>query len=146
MNNPVPTSVNATLTITVDGTGTPQGVFSGSSYVNAKGDLTLNTIKGPIQVTITISTTLQICYCIPAAQTMLLGLASAGPPQGPYSGPEFSTPTFPTGAANALQWTDQNSDGQNYTYALLVWQVNSTYPQGRTFKIDPRIINRGTSK
>lgn len=146
MNNPAPTSVNVTVTITVDENGNPQGAWSGSPYVDSKGNLTLNTIKGPIQVTTTISTTLQICYCQPAAQTMLLGPASAGPPQGPYSGSEFSTPTFPIAGTKTLQWTDQNSDGLNYLYVLLVWQVNSTYPNGRQCKIDPRIINRGTSK
>jgi len=143
---PATTNVNVTLTITVDGNGNPQVTWSGSSYVDGKGDLNFTTIKGPIQVTLTISTALQISYCIPAAQTMWMGLASSGPPQGPYTGPEFSTPTFPNGVANALQWTDQNSDGQNYLYTLLIWQVNSTYPSGRRVPIDPRIINRGSSK
>lgn len=146
MNNPAPTSVNVTLTITVDGSGNPQGVWSGSTYVDGKGDLNLTTIKGVIQVTMTISTALQISYQTPAGQAVWLGLASSGPPTGPYNGTEFSAPTFPTGVSNSVQWTDQNSDGQTYYYTLLVWQVNSQYPSGRVFKLDPRIINRGTSK
>ncbi len=146
MNNTAPTNVNVTLTITVDGNGNPQCTWSGSSYVDGKGNLTFTGIKGPVQITLTISTALQISYCTPAAQTMYLGLASSGPPQGPYVGTEFSTPTFPNGVANALQWTDQNGDGQTYQYILQIWQVNSTYPSGRRVPIDPRIVNRGSSK
>jgi len=146
MNNPAPTSVNVTLTITTDASGNPQGAWSGSSYVSAVGDLNLTTIKGVIQVTMTISTALQVRYQTPAGGALWIGLQSSGPPKGPYNGTEFSAPTFPAGVSNSLQWTDQNSDGQNYLYTLLVWQVNSQYPNGRVFQLDPRIINRGTSK
>ena len=140
------TNVNITLTITVDGNGNPQVAWSGSSYVDGKGNLTFTSIKGPVQVTLTISTALQISYFTPAAQALYLGLASSGPPQGPYTGPEFSAATFPVNASNALQWTDQNGDGQTYQYILQLWQVNSAYPSGRRVPIDPRIVNRGSSK
>ena len=131
----------------MDENGNPQGAWSGSPYVDSKGNLTLTHDQGTDPGDDhDLDDTADLLLPALAAQTMLLGPASAGPPQGPYSGSEFSTPTFPIAGTKTLQWTDQNSDGLNYLYVLLVWQVNSTYPNGRQCKIDPRIINRGTSK
>ena len=145
MNTPVPTAVNATLTVTKDAKGVLQYAWSGS-YVDSSGNFNLTTIKGPIQLTISVSTALQISYCIPAAQTMWLGKASAGKPTAPYTGTEFTAPAFPGTAASALQWTDQNSDGLTYTYILLLWEVDAAHPAGVRIEVDPRVINRGTSK
>ncbi|HSS05691.1 MAG TPA: hypothetical protein VLK83_00975 [Rhodanobacteraceae bacterium] len=145
MNIPAPTPANATLTVSKDAKGALQYAWSGS-YINSTGDFDFTSVKGPIQVTLTISTNLQISYCLPAAQTMWLGQAGPIKPTQPYSGTEFSAPTFPTGAANALQWTDQNSDGLTYEYILLLWEVDAGHPTGVRIKVDPRVINRGASK
>ena len=144
MSTPVPTPVNATLTVS----NGPKGLlytWSGSN-IDSNGNFDFTSIKGPIQITLTISTSLQISYCQPAAQTMWLGKQSSGKPTQPYSGTEFSAPAFPNGVANQLRWTDQNSDGLTYTYILLLWEVDSSHPAGTRIEVDPRVVNRGASK
>jgi hypothetical protein len=144
MNNPAPTPANATLKVSKDTSGKLQYVWTGS-YIDSNGNFDFTSVKGPIQITITISTSLQISYCQPAAQTMWLGKQGASKPTTPYSGSEFTTPTFPTGSANALQWTDQNSDGLTYQYILLLWEVSAGHPMGTRIEVDPRVVNRGTA-
>jgi hypothetical protein len=146
MNVPAPTPVNVTLTITSDGKGGLQCVWSGSIYCDSQGNFTLTNIKGVIQTTMTISTSLQVSFYTPASQSMWLGPTSSGPPRGPYSGNEFTAPTFVNNSSAVLQWTDQNSDGLPYQYILLLWLVNAQNPNGTTIKVDPRIVNRGNSK
>ena len=146
MNLPVPTPVSVTLTITQDGKGNLQYAWSGSNYVGSTGDFNLTSIHGGVQLTITISTTLQVCFCTPASATLWLGLKGVNPPTGPYSGTEFTTPTFVNNSVAVLQWNDMNTDGLTYEYVLLLWQVNAAYPGGHVVKLDPRVVNRGSSK
>lgn len=145
MSTPIPTPVNATLTVSKGAKGSLLYAWSGSN-VDSSGNFNFTSIKGPIQVTLTISTSLQISYCQPAAQTMWLGKESSGKPTSPYSGTEFSAPVFPNGIVNQLRWTDQNSDGLTYTYILLLWEVDAGHPTGTRIEVDPRVVNRGSSK
>ncbi|HEX5124460.1 MAG TPA: hypothetical protein VFV97_14550 [Rhodanobacteraceae bacterium] len=146
MTIPTSNQINVTLTVTADASGNLQYAWSGSTYCDKSGNLTLTQIKGEIQITITISTSLQLSYCTPAAQTMWLGLASAGKPTKPYSGgTEFTAPAFVNNSAGVLQWNDTNSDGNTYQYVLLLWLVSAQYPRGVQIQVDPRIVNRGTS-
>ena len=145
MNVPVATPVSVTVTITSDGKGGLVGVWSGSTYVDSKGNLTLSGITGPVQITTTISSALQVTFVTPATQSIFLGKASSGKPTAPYSGTEFTAPAFPSSSATALQWTDQNGDGLTYTYILQLWLIDAAHPNGKVIPLDPRIVNRGTS-
>ena len=141
-----PTNINVTLTVTTDPAGTLLYAWSGSTYVDKSGNLNLTAIKGAVQITISIATSLQLSYCTPASQTVWLGLASAGKPTKPYSGgTEFTAPSFANNSSLVVQWTDQNGDGLTYQYVLLLWLVNGRYPGGTQIQVDPRIVNRGTS-
>ena len=74
---------------------------------------------------------------------MWLGQAGPIKPTQPYSGTEFSSPTFPTGATNALQWTDHNNDGLTYDiHPAAVGSRCGTPDLAYAFKDDPRVINR----
>jgi hypothetical protein len=144
MNSPVTTPVNVTLTVTADSKGNPKYGWSGNN-VDSSGNLDLTKISTPIVVTITISTSMQISFYSPAAQALWISKQSSGPPTGPYVGAEFTTASNVNSATSTLQWTDQNSDGTTYGYILVLWLVNAANPKGTQVKVDPRIINRGTS-
>jgi hypothetical protein len=144
MNSPGSTPVNVTLTVTTDGKGNLQYAWSGNG-VDAKGNLDLTKIQTTIVVTITISTSLQVSFFSPPAQALWIGKQTSGPPTGPYTGTEFTSAANVNSASTTLQWTDQNSDGTTYAYILILWLVNAANPKGVQVKLDPRIINRGTS-
>ncbi len=144
MNSPVTTPVNVTLTVTADAKGNPKYAWSGNN-VDSSGNLDLSKIATPIVVTITISTSMQISFFSPASQALWIAKQSSGPPTGPYVGGEFTTATNVNSAKSTLQWSDQNSDGTTYGYVLVLWLVNAANPGGTQVKVDPRIINRGTS-
>jgi hypothetical protein len=145
MNVPAPTPVSASLGINSDGKGGLQYVWTGAN-VDSSGNFNLTSIKGPIQMTIAISSSLQVLFCTPAVTSLYLGKASSGEPTGPYVGNEFTAPSFVNNNSGVLSWNDQNSDGVTYAYVLWIWLVNTQYPNGTRIKIDPRIVNRGTSK
>lgn len=145
MNVPVTTNINVTVTITSDGKGGLVGAWSGSSYVDSKGNFNLSTIQGPVQITTTISTALQVRFNTPALQALYLGKDNGGKPTGPYSGSEFTAPGFVNNSTAALRWIDQNGDGFTYKYLLQLWLVDASNPNGTVVPLDPRIVNRGTS-
>jgi len=144
MNGTVNTAVNVTLTVTTDAKGALKYTWSGNN-VDANGNLDLSKITTPIVITITISTSLQLSFYSPPSQAVWIGFQSSGPPTGPYVGAEFTTAANVNSATSTLQWTDQNNDGKTYAYILVLWLVNAANPRGIQVKVDPRIINRGTS-
>jgi hypothetical protein len=71
-------------------------------------------------------------------------IATTKPPQGPYSGSEFTfAPNALPPGYNSLSVIDNNDDGNTYYYELFVWLGGGA---GLKFGHDPHIINHSTNK
>jgi hypothetical protein len=136
--------VNVTLTVGQNpGNGSYVYSWSGDApYVSPSGNLDLSSIANTVQVTITLSSALNLSFLAPAHNTMLMCPADDLPPgQCPttsYNGTEFNGFSFPGNNQSQLQFIDNNNDDVDWAYALQI-RNNAT---NTTFVCDPNIINR----
>ena len=138
------------------GAGTPSGVLSSSGGI----DLSKQYSAGTAVILVFQITTPTLKFTTgPSIGTYPLSffgaangakdacwIALQGQNPGVYNGTQFVFGANAMGPGNgSLTITDNNSDGNTYTYALWVWAATQG-TSGQKFEDDPHIINHSTNK
>ena len=159
-----PTTANVNVKITANGASPTAGVtfaFSAGTnlpkgvLISSDGSLDFSTVytKGTVIALVFNLETTSLTF---GSNTYPLNIFSQGgasnacwiastkPPQGPYSGTEFSFPANALGPGTAaLTIIDNNDDGLTWYYELFVWLGGAA---AQKFGHDPRIINHSNNK
>jgi hypothetical protein len=138
------------------GIGTPSGVLSSSGSVDLSKLYPAGT---PVMLAFQITTPSLKFSTGPSVGTFPLSffgaqngakdacwIALQGQNPTIYNGTQFVFGANAMGPGNgSLAITDNNNDGNAYSYALWVWSATMG-TSGQRFEDDPRIINHGTNK